>query len=406
MELPKTYKSSMPQGRLTRSVLADATSQNVSTGLISATLIMTGPAMIILEAAAYGGLTDQQTVNWMFAVNFFGGLFGVMMAMRNRLPITGGHSLTGIAFLAAITAQFTYPQLIGGFLMSGLLIFLLGISGLFTRIIKWVPKEVISAMLAGLVASFVVRLIPAVKEMPIIGGTALISYFILIKFSKQLPPALGAIVVAILMLLGTQGLEMKEEISAAPFPTFQSPEFTWMGLISLAIPLAMLILSNDAAPGVGALESMGYRPPIRKIVSASGLFSMITAFFGGQCANIAGMMTAICSSPDSGPKSKRYVASILSGIGMMIFGLFSWKIVPFIQSLPHPLISILTGFSLIGVLLSNLKLGFSGRNYSMSSLTAFVIALSNVSFFHISAPVWALLFGAAIAATLEKNIET
>ncbi|WP_082129817.1 benzoate/H(+) symporter BenE family transporter [Aneurinibacillus tyrosinisolvens] len=405
MELPKeteVLEGVIPRGNWVSSLFSDATAQNVATGLISATLIMTGPAIILLEAAANGGFTNQQTINWMFAVYFFGGLFGILMALRYRMPITGGHSLTGVAFLVTVTAQFTYPQLVGGYLMSGLLIFLIGISGLFTKIIKWVPREVISAMLAGLVAGYVVRLVPSVKEMPIVGGAALISYFILMKFSKRIPPVLGAVVVAILALLGTQGLEMKGMGNAYLFPTLQAPEFTWKGLLTLAVPLAMLILSNDVAPGVGALQSTGYKPPIRNIVSVSGIFSVITSFFGGQCANIAGMMTAICSGTDSGPKSQRYVAAVVSGIAMVGFGVFAWKIVPFIQALPQAFISMLAGFALVGVLLSNLQLGFAGKKYSLSSLTAFIVALSNVSLFHVSAPVWALLFGAVIARTLEK----
>ena len=405
MELPRDTKlpdGKIPQGNWARNLLSDATTQSVSTGLISATLIMTGPAIILLEAAAYGGFTDQQTINWMFAVYFFGGLYGILMALWYRMPITGGHSLTGIAFLATVTAQFTYPQLIGGYVMSGLLIFFVGISGVFTKIIKWVPKEVISAMLAGLVCSYVVRLVPSVKDMPIVGGAGLISFFVFMKCSKRIPPALGAVVISIITLLGTQGVEMKEMGNTSLFPVVQIPDFTMMGFLSLALPLAMLILSNDAAPGVGALESTGYKPPIRTIVSSSGIFTVITSFFGGQCANIAGMMTAICSGSDSGAKSKRYVASVVSGIGMVVFGVFAWKIVPFIQSLPQALISMLSGFALIGVLLSNLQLGFAGKNYPLSSLTAFIIALSSVSFFHISAPVWGLLFGAIIARTLEN----
>ncbi|WP_391559574.1 benzoate/H(+) symporter BenE family transporter [Robertmurraya sp.] len=395
-------KGTIPLGNLVSWLFKDVTVQNMSNGLISATLIMTGPAIILLDAAALGGFTNQQSINWMFSVYFFGGLFGILMSLRYRMPITGGHSLTGVAFLSTVTAQFTYPQLIGGYLMSGLIILLIGMSGLFTKMIKWVPKEVISGMLAGLVTSYVVRLVPGVKELPIVGGAALISYFLLMKFAKQIPPALGAVVVAILTLLGTQGLEIDQMGNSFFIPSIQTPEFTWMGLLSLALPLAMLILSNDASPGIGALESTGYHPPIRRIISGTGIFSIITGFFGGQCSNIAGMMTAICSSADSGPKSTRYVASFVSGMAMVLFGIFSWKIVPFIQSLPNALISMLSGFALIGVLLSNLQLSFRGKNYTLSSLIAFIIALSNVSFFHISAPVWALLFGAVLARTIEK----
>jgi benzoate membrane transport protein len=381
----------------------DITGENVSSGLISSTLVMTGPSLIILQAASLGHFTNQQTINWMFAVYFFGGIFGILMSLWFRIPITGGHSISGVAFLATMTTQFTYPQLIGGYVISGLLIFLVGMSGLFTRIIKWVPKEIIASMLGGLVAGYVVKLVPSIKEMPLVGGAALISFFIVTKYSKRLPPVMVAVAVAFLALLWTQDLHMSSMQIAFSFPSIQKPEFTWLGMLTLAIPLAMLILSNDAAPGIGALESSDYKPPIRKIVSFSGLFSVITSFFGGQSANIAGMMTAICAGPDSGPRSKRYMASFVSGIVILLFGIFAWRIVPFIQSLPQAFVSLLAGFALIGVLHSSLQMGFSGTRYKLSSLSAFIVALSNVSFLHISSPVWALVIGAVIARTVESS---
>ncbi|MDQ0218584.1 benzoate transporter BenE [Peribacillus cavernae] len=385
------------------SLFQDITAQNVSSGLISSTLVMTGPALIILEAAATGNFTDRQTINWMFAVYFFGGLFGILMPLLFRIPITGGHSISGVAFLATMTSQFTYSQLIGGYVMSGVLIFLVGMSGLFTKIIKWVPKEIIAAMLAGLVTSYVVKLVPSTKEMPLVGGAALISFFIFTKYSKRFPPVMMAVASAFLALFLTENLGSQSQQIAFFLPSLQTPEFTWMGMLTLALPLAMLILSNDAAPGIGALESSNFHPPIRKIVSFSGIFSIITSFFGGQSANIAGMMTAISAGPDSGPKSKRYMAAVVSGAVTLLFGAFAWKIVPFIQSLPQAFVALLAGFALIGVLQSSLQMGFSGSKYRLSALAAFIVALSNVSFLHISAPVWALVAGAVIARTVETT---
>lgn len=185
-------------------------------------------------------------------------------------------------------------------------------------------------------------------------------------------------------------------------PSIQLPAFSWNGSITIALPLALLILSNDIAAGIGALESSSYQPPIRKVVSWRGIFSVFASFFGGQSANIGGMMTAVCSNEASGDKQKRYIASIVSGMLTILFGIFAWKVVPFIQSLPQAFVSMLAGFSLIGVLISSLQLGFSNKQHHLGALFAFLIALSNVSFFHISARVWGRIVGAFIAKTVEK----
>ncbi|WP_318506928.1 benzoate/H(+) symporter BenE family transporter [Bacillus sp. T3] len=229
------------------SFLKDFTSQNVSAGLISFTLIMTGPALIILQAAKAGQFTGEQTINWIFAVYFFGGLFGIVLPLLFRVPITGGHSISGVAFLATMTAQFTYPQLIGGYVMSGLFILLIGLTGLFTKMMKWVPIEVISAMLAGLVANYVVKIVQDVKDLPIIGAATLISFLISMKFSRRIPAVMISVVVAFITLLLTQDFTISSSGFSFAIPTLQMPEFTWMGFVTLALPLAMLILSNDVA---------------------------------------------------------------------------------------------------------------------------------------------------------------
>lgn len=383
------------------SFLQDAASQNISSGLISFTLIMTGPALMILQAAEAGHFTSEQTVHWIFSVYCFGGLFGIILPLLFRIPITGAHSISGVAFLATVTPIFTYPQLIGGYVLSSLIILLIGLSGVFTRVIKWVPKEVISAMLAGLVTNYVVQIVQGIKALPFIGVVALVSFLVGTKLSRRLPAVLLTVIAAFIALFLTEDLDITQSSLAFVLPALQMPEFSLGGLITIALPLALLVLSNDVAAGIGALESSAYEPPISKIVSLSGVFSLLASLFGGQSANIGGMMTAICSNPAAGEKSKRYVASIVSGILTILFGIFAWRIVPFIQSLPPAFVSMLAGFSLLGVLISSLQMGFGGGKYRLSAAFAFLIALSNVSFFHISAPVWGLLVGAGIAKLVE-----
>jgi benzoate membrane transport protein len=86
-----------------------------------------------------------------------------------------------------------------------------------------------------------------------------------------------------------------------------------------------------------------------------------------------------------------------------IFGFFAWGVVPFIQSLPRAFVSMLAGFALIGVLGNSLKMSFSRPKMLLSTSLTFVIAMSPVQFFYISAPVWALVAGTIIANIFEKR---
>lgn len=403
LESTKNKETKSQYGGGKKAFLHDINNQNISSGIISFTLIMTGPALMILQAAEAGQFTNQQTINWIFSVYFFGGLFGIVLPLLFRMPITGAHSISGVAFLVTVTPYVTYQQLIGGYILSSVLILLVGLSGVFTKIIKWVPKEVIAAMLAGLVTNYVVQIVQSIQVLPIVGVLALISFLVSTRFAKRIPAVLITVIVAFIALFFTEDLTITTSELSFALPTLQMPAFSFSGILTIALPLALLILSNDVAAGIGALESTSYKPPIRRIVSFSGLFSILANFFGGQSANIGGMMTAICSNEAAGEKSKRYIASIVSGVCTILFGIFAWKIVPFIQSLPQAFVAMLAGFSLIGVLISSLQMGFSGKQFRLSALFAFLISLSNVSFFHISSPVWGLIIGAVIAKTVEKK---
>ncbi|QCJ41214.1 benzoate/H(+) symporter BenE family transporter [Bacillus sp. S3] len=385
--------------------LHDLTTNNVSSGIISAMLAMTGPPAIILAAAEAGHFTHEQTISWMFAVYFFGGLFSVIFPFIYKIPITGAHSLSGVAFLVTITPYYTFSELIGAFMITGLIIFIIGISGLFTKIMQWFPNEIIAAMLAGMITTYVVRLISSVNDMAIVGIPAVLCYLIFIKWVKRIPAVLGAVCIALLIILFTQNIEISPMETSYIFPGVFKPEISIIGIFTISLPLALLILSNDAAPGIGALKSTNFNPPTKKIIAASGIFTMITAIFGGQSANIAGMMSAICAGDETGPREKRYMASVVSGVLILLFGIFAWKIVPFIKALPLSFVSMLAGFALIGVLGSSLQLGFSKQRIRLGSTFAFVIALSNISFFQISAPVLALIIGSFISKVIEKQDE-
>lgn len=380
--------------------------KNLSSGIVSGILAATGPPVIILEAAANGHFSDAQTVFWMFSVYFFGGLFSIVLPLYYRIPIVGAHSITGVAFLATITSQVPYNQLIGSYMISSLLIFFVGILGLFSKFMKYVPKEIIAAMMAGIITSYVVRLIVSVQHLPLIGGTSLLTYFLFSKWKLRVPPVIAAVFSGFIVLILTYNFDTTaDSLSGFVIPQLQLPEFNLLTIVTVSVPLALLILSNDAAPGIGALEQNNYKPPINRIVTLSGIFSLIANVFGGQSANVAGMMTAICSGEETGTKEKRYIAAMVSGVLILLFGIFAWWTVPFIKSLPGDFVSMLAGFALFGVLGSSLNLSFSQPKMMMSVTFTFVIAMSNISVFFISAPVWALAGGALIANFVEKKKE-
>lgn len=383
--------------------LKDLNHKNTAAGIVAGIFIITGPTALILEASTNGNFTIEQTVLWLFAVYVFGGLFGIVLPLYYRIPIVGGHSLTGVAFLATMTSLFTFNELIGAYIISGLLMLLIGSLGLFSKLMNLVPKEIISAMLAGMITKYMVNFIISINQLLIVGVISLITFFIFSRWRTKIPPVIAAIIIGFIVLILSYPLKSGEWTTGVIIPHIQLPEFNSVSFLSISIPLALLILSNDAAVAVGALEQNKYRAPVNRLISLSGIFSIMTSFFGGQSANIAGMATVICSDEEAGPKEKRYMGAVVTGFLLLIYGIFSWKLVPLIQALPKEFISIIVGFSLLGVFGNSLHQSFSKQSMKISVAFAFIIAMSNITIINVSAPVWSLLVGAFIARYLEND---
>jgi benzoate membrane transport protein len=341
----------------------------------------------------------------MFAIYVFGGIFSIVLPLRYRMPIVGAHTITGVTFLATVTSSFSYQELIGSYIVAGALMFMVGIFGVFSKLINYVPKQIISAMLAGMIMKYLVNFVLAINSLLLIGCLSVFSFFVFLKWNKRIPPVVAAIFTALIILLLTEPLTINTMAANFTIPTIKTPSFSPRTFFSVSIPLALLILSNDAAVGLGALEQNNYRPPINRIIALSGIFTIIAGFFGGQSANVAGMMNAVCADDDAGPRKQRYLAAITSGIIIIIFGLFSWKIVPFIQALPKPFISILLGLSLLGVFGNSLNLSFSNPKLKFGTMFAFIIAASNITVFNISSPIWSLLIGTFIVQYIEGQVK-
>ena len=376
--------------------------KNIAAGIVASLLaIISGPA-VISEAAANGNFTTAQTILWLFTIYAGGGIFGIIMALRFRIPVVGAHSITGAAFLATVTSQFTYAELIGAYVLSGLFILLVGISGIFSKLLDYVPKEIVSAMLAGMITKYMTNYIVSASQLLVVGGSSLLVYLYFSKGNKRFPPMIAAVITGGILLLLTHTITGQGTPVSFIFPQVQVPAFNVVSFFSVALPLALLILSNDCAVGLAALEQNDYRPPVNQIVTVSGIFSIITGFAGGHCANIAGMMTAICASEDAGPREKRYMGAVVSGTMLLTFGLLAWMLVPWLQSLPGSFTAILIGFALLGVFVNSLQISFSRPAMKFSVTFAFLIALANLTMFSIGAPVWSLLVGTLIARYMEK----
>ena len=386
------------------SLRAALNTRTISTGVVAALFGCTGPAVIVMNAAEAGNLSNAQTVAWLFAIYVLGGLISVIFSLRYRLPIAGAYTIPGAAILAASLQMIPFNEAVGAFIASGVMVLLLGASGLIGRLAHWLPVPIVMAMIAGALFRFATGAVDSVVSAPWVAGIAALAFFLTGRLLRSVPPVLVAGLVGLVMALWLGQLKPAEGSLEFVMPGFTAPAFSWQAFFAIAVPLTALVIGAENAQAIGVLMAEGYEPPVNRMTIASGVGGILAGLLGGHNANIAGPMTAICSSEQAGEDPRlRYGASLVNGILFMLFGLFAGLAVPFILALPNALIMVIAGLAMIGVLLGAFQQAFRKNGpCQVGAFVALTVAMSKFSLLGISSPFWALLLGVAVSALLGE----
>lgn len=376
--------------------------KTISTGTVSTLMACTGPILIVITAAQNGNLLPEQSLSWLFGIYFFGGLIGIILPLLTGMPIAGAWSIPSAVLLTTAITQYEFHELIGAYMVAGLIIFLIGLLGWFDRLLSWLPMEIVMAMIAGSLIHFATDMVKSVADQPLVGGLTILAYFVFTKYFAKIPPIIGALVVSlILYIFFGQPLPLPE--FSFQLPSLWLPEFSIKSILAISVPITIMLLGCEGAQGISVVKNAGYNPPVNLITMVNGIGTVMASVFAGHSACIAGLMTALCSSKEVGEKDGRYVAAIVSGVLMCIFGLFASIALNLILLMPSTLMKLIAGLALIYVILTSLQRSFDGKQFQLGSFFSLVIALSGVSFAGISATFWALVGGWLISWFLEKK---
>jgi len=387
-----------------RDLPATLNANSISAGLVAAIFGCSGPALIVIGAAQAGQLSSGQTVAWLLAIYVLGGIISLFMSMRYKMPITGAYSIPGAAIMVAAFAAFPFEEAVGAFIMAGVLVLILGVAGVIGRIMRWIPMPIVMAMIAGAMIRFGIGAVDSVSSAPIIAGSAALTFFVIGRITRRVPPVLAALLVGLIATIALGDLQTGTAAIEFVMPEFTVPVFTIGAFFGIAVPLAALVIGAENAQAVGVLMAEGYKPPINAMTVISGIGGILAGFMGGHNANIAGPMTAICSSEQAGEdKDKRYGATVVNGILFGLFGVVAGLAVPLVMALPKALISVVAGLAMISVLLSALQGAFGPRTGNqIGAFVAFVVGMSSLNLLGISAPFWALVIGVITSLLADK----
>ena len=377
----------------------------VAYGFTAWLFAVTGPFIIYVNAARQGNLSALELNSWIFGGYFICGLLSIVLTLFYRIPLLAAITIPGGVLVATAFSHLSFQEIVGAYILTGILITVLALTGAVKRGMEWLPLPISMAMVAGILLQFGMGIITSLQQTPLISGMAL-SAFLCVSLVKPLarrfPPVLGAIVVG---LLATAALgQANWQLLSFQIAQFKlvTPVYSWPGAAELVLPLAVTVIAVQNAQGIAILQNLDYRPPFNAITITSGIGSMIVAPFGSQSVCLAGPMTGIVTSPAIGPKDRRYGAAIVTGLLWMLFGLFSPTATALSQILPASLINLLAGLALLDVLGTCFASAF-GEKFRLGALFTFLITISGLRLFNIGAPFWGLVAGSVISLLLERQ---
>lgn len=384
--------------------LKDLSIPAITAGFVAVLISYSGPLAIFFQAAQSAEISNTMMTSWVWAISIGAAVSGILLSLWLKVPVVTAWSAPGTALLVTLFPALSLNEAVGAYLTAAVIIFLIGITGSFDRIIQMIPPGIASAMMAGILFQFGVGVFVSLESVPALAIGMVIAYLVF----KRLTPRYSLVlllIAGVTMAVFLEGASLEGVSVQLAEPQFIRPEWTWDATLSLAIPLVLVSLTGQFLPGMAIMRVSGYSTPAKPIVVVASITSFFTAFFGGITTVIAAITAAICTSKEAHEDpDKRYVAGVANGIFYLIGGIFAGTIVALFTSLPGEFVAILAGLALIGAITSNISAFAAEKSHLEASVITFIATASGMSFLGLGSAFWGVVVGALAYNLLHRRL--
>lgn len=365
-------------------------------GFVAVLVGFTSSVAIVFQAAQAFGATPEQLTSWMWALGLGMGLCTAVPSLILRQPVMVAWSTPGAAVLATagLAGGFSMAEAVGAFMVCAALIILFGATGWFERLMNRIPMAIASALLAGVLARFGLQAFGAAQsDWPLV-VLMLLAYLAgrrwLARYAVPLTLLVAVVWVALQGRLQTEALALEWAR-----PVFTAPVFSLQALVSLALPLFIVTMASQNLPGVAAIRAAGYAMPISRIITLTGVTTLLLAPFGAFALNLSAITAAICMGEEAHPDpKKRYSAAVVCGALYVAIGLVGAAVTGVLLAFPKELVLAIAGLALLGSIGGGLHAALKDDAHREAALITFLVTLSGVVLAGIGSAFWGVAAGA------------
>lgn len=383
--------------------LADTSPSAVVAGFIAMMTGCTSSLVLMFQAGQAAGLTDGQISSWLWSLFIGLAVCSIGLSLRYRTPVTVAWSTPGAALLITSLGGVTYPEAIGAFITSAILVTICGLTGSFERLVRRLPASLAAALLAGILFKIGSEIFVAAQHRT---GLVLGMFFTYL-IAKRLAPryavlaalTVGVVLSGLLGLLNFSGFALELAV-----PVWTTPSFSLAATISIGIPLFVVAMTSQNMPGVAVLRADGYDTPSSPLITVTGIASLVTAPFGSHGINLAAISAAICTGPHAHEdKNKRYTAAVWCGIFYAIAALYGATLAALFAAFPKELVLSIAALALFGSIINGLTVAMSEPSEREAALITFMVTASGLTLFSIGSAFWGIVAGVVTMLILNSR---
>ncbi len=364
-------------------------------GFVAVLVGFTSSVAIVFQAAQAFQATPAQITSWMWALGLGMGLCSLVPSLLLHKPVMVAWSTPGAAVLATagLAGGFSMAEAVGAFMVCAALITLAGVTRWFERVMNRIPMEIAAALLAGVLARFGLQAFAAAQTALPLVLLMLGAYLV----ARRLLPRY-AVVITLALAIGFVALRGEMSWSAIRFelarPVFTAPQFTLSAAISLAIPLFVVTMASQNLPGVAVIRATGYDLPVSRLITMTGLATLVLAPFGGYALNLSAITAAICMGPEAHPdRDKRYTAAVSCGLLYVAIGVFGAVVTGLLTAFSKELVVAIAGLALLGTIGNGLAAALRDEPHREAALITFLVTLSGVVVAGVGSAFWGVVAG-------------
>ena len=371
----------------------DMSLSTVFAGGVTVMVGITSSLALVFQAAVASGANAAEMGSWVWALGLGMGLTCVGLSLRYRMPIVTAWSTSGAAMLIIAAPGMPMADVIGAFVVSSLMVTLVGFSGLFERFMDRVPVSLAAGMLAGVLLRLGVDVFVVMSTQLWLPLLMVLVYLLAQRWWPRYA-------VVLTMLGGGAWAAWQGQVHLQDIDwqwaqaVWTTPHFTLSGCISLALPFFIVNMASQNIPGVASLRANGYPAPITPVIGWIGVVNLLLAPFGALSVNLAAITASICSAPEAHPDpSKRYTAAMAAGVFYLLAGLAGASMVSLFAAFPKALVTVIAGIALFGTISNALASAMQDVQQRQAAFITFALTASGFSMWGISSAFWGLVAG-------------